>query len=254
MPGRAELFADAGSLARGVGERLRHAVREVVDHQGRPFYLALSGGETPRGIFRTLAESPFRESIPWERIRFFWGDERCVGPDHPESNFAQAKRLLLDPLGIPEGHIFRMRGEDDPEAEVLRYATLLREQVPIGEGGIPRMDCIWLGLGQDGHTASLFPGNAIKPPDEERICHPAVHPESGENRLTLGLSLIKQAGEIWFLVVGAEKAEVVLDLFDRQGSYRDYPASLVTPRNRSTRVRWLLDREAASGLNQEGEP
>ena len=134
---------------------LAHAAADAVSNRGL-FRVALSGGTTPRLLFDALIQPPFRERIAWERARFFFVDERCVPPDHERSNYRLARRHLFDPLSIPQDSVFRMRGEADPEGAVREYEEILRRE--FGDLGRARFDFTLLGLGSDGHTASLFPG------------------------------------------------------------------------------------------------
>ena len=133
-------------------EQLAAAVRQKTDG---PFHIALSGGGTAKLLFRLWAQEYVRK-IAWSRLRFYWVDERCVPPDDPESNFKYADELLFQKIGIPDNHLFRIRGEEDPEQEARRYAAAVRAELPL-QDGLPRFDAVVLGIGDDGHTASIFP-------------------------------------------------------------------------------------------------
>jgi 6-phosphogluconolactonase len=227
----------AEKLARDFTEyvkRLSEAV-EKVD-------IALSGGSTPNLFFRAMTS--LRPEIDWGRVRFYWVDERCVPPDHPESNFATAYELFLGPLGIPGSSYFRIRGENDPEDEAKRYGNLILDQVSP-EMTFPVFDLIFLGMGSDGHTASIFP-HEIDLWNAESICTVGTHPESGQKRVTFTGDLINAAARVLFLVTGDEKSEIVKKVITRTGNYSDYPASLVAP-NRGG-LEWYMDKAASSLL------
>lgn len=208
----------------------------------RPLYVALSGGSTPLAIFRKMKDTSAGED--WSNIRFCWGDERCVPPDDPDSNYGNARKLLFEPLQLLQEQICRIRGEDDPEEEAYRYGALLVTRLPLNNG-IPVFDWIWLGIGKDGHTASLFPGqpglwSATGP------CVVAIHPRTGQLRISITGSVINHAKRVTFLVTGVDKAGVVKEIIRKKGRFREYPAALVHPG--SGRLEWYMDQDAASML------
>jgi 6-phosphogluconolactonase len=226
------------------------AAREVVAaaedalHDHGAFRPAFSGGSTPRLLFQTLAGAEFRSLVDWSRSRIFFVDERCVPPDDERSNYRLAKENLLDPLGIPPDKVFRMRGEDEPARAADAYQEVLRAEFP-GAGGPPHLDFVLLGLGPDGHTASLFPGTAALA--ETRRAVVANHvPRLDEWRLTLTLPVLNAARRTVFLVVGAEKRDMVAAVLSTERGSPDLPASLVRPPDGS--LVWILDEEAAAGL------
>ena len=190
--------------------------------------LALSGGNTPRVIYQRLAEEPYKSEIPWERIHFFWGDERCVPPEHPDSNFAMVSEQLLSRISVPKKNIHRIRGESKPDDEAIRYEEEIKKIVPLSKTGIPRFDWIFLGLGADGHTASLFPGGKSLE-ETERLCVAAIHPESGRKRITFTLPLINNAARISFFVTGKDKSQVLSEILKGKEGYIRYPAAMVKP-------------------------
>lgn len=235
------IFPDTDSLAEGVIRAFRH-YRDLSATDGRPFHVALSGGSTPLAIFRKLKDAFPPEE--WSGTCLWWGDERCVPPDDPDSNYGNAKKLLIDPLQLPAEQVFRIRGEEDPREEACRYGKLLLDRLPM-ENGIPVFDWIWLGMGGDGHTASLFPGepslwHAPGP------CTVASHPLTGQVRITLTGRVINAARRVTFLVTGSDKAPVVKEILQREGRFREYPAALVDPV--SGELEWYLDGGAASML------
>lgn len=208
------------------------------------FYLiALSGGNTPVKIFKHLAEH-FKGSVDWSKIKFFWGDERCVPADDDESNYKSAKENLFDLLNIPAENIFRIKGEEEPEMEAQRYSDVLQNELQM-ENGIPKFDFVLLGLGEDGHTASIFPYQ-INLFDSPNFCETAVHPISGQKRITITGQIINSANTTAFMAVGKSKAEKVYEIINKTGSSKAYPASLVKPN--SGKLLWLLDKESAEKL------
>lgn len=207
------------------------------------FHIALSGGSTPKYIFKYLAAF-HQKSIPWSKIKFFWGDERCVPPTDPESNFKMANDSLFTNLKIPSENIFRIKGEDDPQPEADHYGYLLQNQIKI-ENGFPRFDLIMLGLGEDGHTASIFP-NQKELLESEKICSVAVHPETGQKRITLTGQILNNAAHVIFIVTGKNKSKVTGEILNQKGAYKNYPASFINPTDGE--LYWLLDQDSAAAL------
>jgi 6-phosphogluconolactonase len=225
-----------------VARRFAKYLAELCESQ-KEVHIALSGGSTPRIIFEELAAN-YRESIPWSRIHFYWGDERCVPPGHPESNYGMTREHLLSQIHMPEENIHRVMGENPPEEEAARYAGLLGEILPK-KYRVPNFDLVILGLGEDGHTASIFP-HEISLWEASAYCEVASHPESGQKRITLTGKVINNATRVAFLVTGAGKAEKVQEILQQKGNYERYPASRVAPR--SGNLFWFLDKEAAEGI------
>lgn len=204
--------------------------------------VALSGGNTPQALFERIVKLD-QGTVDWNKLLVFWGDERCVPPEHTDSNFRSAQKSILIPLDIPEEHLFRMHGEADPEKEAVRYSRLLAEHLPI-VNGYPRLDLILLGLGEDGHTASIFPDNNSLFATAQ-FCTVAKHPQSGQQRITLTGSVINHAAEVAFLVTGVPKAGIVTQIIETP-DLTLFPAAKVSPV--SGKLTWLLDKGAASGL------
>jgi 6-phosphogluconolactonase len=202
--------------------------------------IALSGGKTPLELFKRLKAKDWSR-VRLDRLKLFWGDERCVPAEGEESNFGNAKRVLLNHLPIPENQIFRIVGENDPDLEVRRYTDLLAKHLQVKEG-FPCFDLILLGLGDDGHTASIFPGqeNLFESPD---WCAVSSHPQSGQKRITLTGSLINHANGVAFLVTGLSKSCLVAEM-SVSHRWQRYPADHVEPKHGYKR--WLLDEAAAS--------
>ncbi len=209
--------------------------------------VALSGGSTPRFLFKALARESRRNMIPWQYVHLFWGDERCVPPDHPDSNFKMAKDILLSEISIPEENIHRIKGEANPEDEARRYAEEIQRIVPCGPNGVPRFDWIFLGLGSDGHTASLFPdSNALE--ENESTCTIAKNPVTGQSRITLTLPVINSAARVSFLVSGIEKSGIVAKVLRHHGDDLLLPASRVSLMDGL--LEWYLDRHAAALIKE----
>jgi 6-phosphogluconolactonase len=206
--------------------------------------VALSGGSTPKLMFSVLADG-FSDSVQWEWAHFFWGDERCVPPDDPESNFRMTKEALFDTIKINESNIHRIRGEDDPQTEAERYSEEISCHVRE-KNGLPVFDLIILGLGDDGHTASIFPGNSILF-KSDKICVPAQHPVSMQKRITVTGPVINNADKIVFLVTGSAKADIVSEIIENRG-LKDYPAASVEPSHGI--LKWYLDIDSSSMLSQ----
>jgi len=230
-----------------------HAVAEVIlakakekNKQSLPFNIALSGGSTPKLLFDILANE-YAEKVPWNILRLFWVDERCVPPTHAESNYGMTYNSLLSNVPIHDANIFRMLGENDPEKEAKRYEALLPQQLPVLKG-IPQFDLILLGMGDDGHTASIFPDN-LALLDDQRTVAVAVHPTSGQKRITLTGQLINHAEEVLFLVTGQPKATVLAQIFNRKPQYKNYPTSYI--HSRLGDATFFIDKAAANELPDE---
>jgi 6-phosphogluconolactonase len=206
-----------------------------------PFTVALSGGSTPRRLYQILATTSGR--VPWERVHVFWGDERCVPPDHPESNYRMAREALLDHVPLPAKNVHRVRGEWAPEAAAQAYAVELED---FFGAPWPRFDLILLGLGSDGHTASLFPGSDTLHERERPIAvATATYQDRPAQRVTFTLPLINAARHVLFLVSGADKADIVQRVLETAGEH--YPAGRVQPG--AGRLTWLLDQAAAGQID-----
>jgi len=202
--------------------------------------VALSGGSTPKRIFEYISKHDAGR-VDWSKIKFFWGDERCVPPEDNESNFKMTKLNLFDRISIPAENIFRVLGEAKPEDEAIRYGQLITEQVKI-ENNLPSFDIMMLGLGEDGHTASMFQGNTELFQSQE-ICGVATHPVSGQKRITMTMHILNNSKNILFLVTGIDKAKIAADVVNNKNTI--YPASMVAPLNGT--LTWLMD-TAAAGL------
>ncbi len=243
-----KIFPGKTAAAQGLARDLA-TMLESAQPNGAPFNIALSGGSTPRLLYEILAGPEFAGVIPWQRLHIYFGDERCVPLDDPASNHLMVKKAMLDHVPIPAANIHPINGGNDPHAEADRYAGEISRNLPNGANGLPRFGLVLLGLGGDGHTASLFPTVAAAAPGrDDRICLRSVQPESGQERVSLTMPVINAAKMVAFLVTGAAKAQVVAEVLKKKGAYRTYPAALVAPT--AGRLRWYLDSDAARLLKQ----
>jgi 6-phosphogluconolactonase len=209
----------------------------------RHFSVALSGGSTPAILFSQIGDY-YAKTVPWEYVHFFWGDERCVPPDSPESNYGMARDTLLRKIVIPPANLHRIRGEDDPEVEAGRYSGEILNNTAV-RNDLPEFDLVILGLGEDGHTASIFPGNE-KLLDSGSLCAVAVHPETHQKRITVTGRVIKNSDHICFIVTGKKKAKIVKEIINKAPGPLYYPASGIVPEYGD--LTWFLDADAAALL------
>ena len=207
------------------------------------FHVALSGGSTPKTVFDILARD-YRDTLDWDKIHLYWGDERCVPPTDEQSNYRMTVDHLISKIDIPQTNINRILGENEPEGEAKRYSGVLERNLDR-TGDTPQFDLIILGMGDDGHTASIFP-HQIDLWEAPEHCVVATHPESGQKRVSLSGKPINAAREVAFLVTGESKSEKVKAIVEGAHGAEVYPASLVYPKTGN--LNWFLDREAASGL------
>ncbi|MBL8039466.1 MAG: 6-phosphogluconolactonase [Nitrospira sp.] len=221
--------------------------RAVRSH-GR-FIMALSGGSTPKMLYQVLASSEWSTRLDWTKIYFLFGDERCVPPDHPDSNFNMAHTALFHPLTLPQDHIFRMRGEgEDPSAVAQEYEETIRQLTKTPSPVVPRIDLVLLGLGDDGHTASLFPGTSALQ-ETTKIVTVGHAPTGVRPRLTLTLGVLNRAAMVLFLVTGKSKVDMVHRVLEPDSEEdRSLPAARVSPE--SGQLVWMLDQAAAQGLTK----
>src|SRR3989442_3274545 len=235
--------ADPAALAETAANLIIDIATEAVRERGR-FMLCLAGGETPRATYARLALPAFSERVRWDRTWAFFGDERVVPPDHPESNYRMAHETLLSRVPIPPAQILRMRGEDaDAEGAAAAYAAALAEVFGTRRGELPRFDLVLLGLGVDGHTASLFPNSPVLLERFRSVA--AVHVAAAKipQRLTLTFPVLNAAARVLFLVTGAEKAKILQKVLDEPATL---PATMVRPTDGE--LIWLVDPAAAALL------
>lgn len=241
-------FPSSVHLAQMLAEKVLNMVRHSIISD-RNFNIALPGGSTPRILFEHIA-GHYQDPGIWDKVHFYWVDERCVPRDHPESNYRMAKETLLRYLSHSYDQVFRIRGEEDPHKEAARYGRLIMDQIPCVDD-VPAFDLILLGMGRDGHTASIFPGQ-MELLWTDGICGVGIHPESGQRRITLTGKVINNADQVYFLVTGKEKANMVARIICEAGEYQDYPAAHIKPVHGS--LSWFLDDAAASLLEKLENP
>jgi 6-phosphogluconolactonase len=240
------VFADPAGVARAAAEFVVEVCTEAVDGTGR-FLIALSGGNTPRGLYERLAGPGYAERIPWESVHVFWGDERCVPPSDPKSDYGMAKGVLLDHVAIAQGRIHRIRGEDDPELVAGEYERLLRRTFGAMTGPPPtipgaRIDLALLGMGEDGHTASLFPGAAAVQ-EVQRWVMPVEAPVDPRRRVSLTPPVLNASAHALFMVTGIGKAPALAAVLEGPSDPLTYPAQTIED------AEWFVDADAASLLN-----
>lgn len=226
---------DPATLARAAADRVVDTLRAAIDVRGRA-WIALAGGSTPRATYEELAGR--RDALDWSVVEFFWSDERVVPPDHPDSNVRMAREALLDPLGIDAARIHPPRTELGADDAATAYEIELRTRAP--DDGTPHFDLILLGMGDDGHTASLFPGGAELDVEENSLVVSSTAPFDPPERVTFTLPLIDAARSVLFVVSGAAKAPALRRIFDGD---RDLPAARVAPRDGE--LLWMVDADAA---------
>jgi 6-phosphogluconolactonase len=211
--------------------------------KNKNFNIALSGGNTPQILFKLLKEN-YSKIIDWNFVHFYWGDERCVLPDSEDSNYGHAFKLFLNSNEIPKQNIHRIMGEANPRIEAKRYSDEILKNIPV-KNNLPLFDFIILGLGTDGHTASIFP-NQMELLNSNNICEVAAHPATKQKRITLTGNVINNANNISFLVTGKSKAEVIANIFEKKNNYKNYPASYIKPIDGN--LIWFLDKDASESL------
>lgn len=238
---------DLQELSLQAAERFLLLARRAVEVQGR-FAVALAGGSTPATLYAVLASEPFASEIPWARIHVFWGDERFVPPQHKDSNYRMAWEALLSRVQLPEQNVHRVPVDSGPPHRVARlYEGKIGQYFRLRRGELPKFDLVLLGLGRDGHTASLFPGRKALGETRALVAAPYV-PSLRTYRITLTLEVINSAANVVFLVSGKEKAQILFDVL--QGGYQPdrLPAQQVRPLEGS--LLWLADREAGAFLTR----
>lgn len=243
-------YPDAEGVSRAAAQDLVEVARDAIAARGR-FCVALSGGSTPRRMYEILSEAPRWARLEWDRVEFFWGDERAVPPDHPDSNYGAAASALLRKLDIPPERIHRILGElPDVEEAGARYQEELARVFAAPVDGLPPIfDLVLLGMGPDGHTASLFPYS--QPLTERRrwvVGHQVAR--LGKGRITMTPPILNRAAEVRLLVTGADKAGVLREALLGPREPERLPVQLVTPE--AGRLVWMLDRAAAAELPADG--
>lgn len=235
------IHQDGPAVARAFAD---HLTRRIGEHEG-DFHLVLSGGSTPKLLFSILADD-YAERIDWNRLHLYWGDERMVPHDHPESNYGESKSLLLDHVPIPARNIHPVPTALTPPEAATAYGLVIQQGM-AAHGKAPIFDLIMLGMGDDGHTASIFP-HQMELLHDEAICGVATHPESGQKRVTLNGPVLNAAREVAFLVTGAKKTDRLAQILNREAGWQDYPAAHVRPDD--GQLHWWLDEAAAARIEK----
>jgi 6-phosphogluconolactonase len=237
------VFEDAESVARAAADTFARLARECVEERGA-FSVALSGGTTPRRVYELLASDEYAGGVPWDGVHVFFGDERMVPPDHADSNYRMANEALLSRVPLPEENVHRIEGVGDARSNASDYESVMRGF--FGEAEWPRLDLVMLGMGDDGHTASLFPGTAAL--DERRAWAVANWVEKlGAWRVTLTAPAINSARGVLFLVTGAGKAERLREVLSGERDPARLPSQMIHPHEGS--LECYVDRAAAEKLN-----
>lgn len=240
------ICADLESLSHAAAELFAAEALQAVQDRGR-FTVALSGGSTPRRTYELLAREPFGKTVPWQSTHIFWGDERCVPENDPRNNALTARQTLLDHVPVPQKQIHPMVCDRFPQQAAVAYEALLRDFFPDGH---PRFDLVLLGLGANGHTASLFPGTAVLEEQQRWVAEVSVADE-GLHRLTLTAAAINQAALVVFMVSGSDKAPILRNVLKEAQDPHSIPAQLIKPVDGG--LLWLVDRDAARLLRQRKE-
>jgi 6-phosphogluconolactonase len=243
------IFDTPEEVARAAAERFVKYANEAIAERG-VFSVALAGGNTPRRVYELLASDPFKSLINWSSVHLFFGDERFVPPDHPDSNYRMVYKTLISAIDIPAQNVHRMLGEGNAEESAAAYEQELR--CFFGEDSWPRFDLVLLGMGEDGHTASLFPGsNALKEEAKWVVATRMENPleNQSQGRITLTVPVFNHAARVLFLVTGKGKAERLAEVLHpprgaRPDNAAPLPAQLIQPLNGS--LDWLIDKAAAS--------
>ena len=246
MNGEIQVKADLDKLSRAAASEFIQQAQRAVQEKDQ-FSVALSGGSTPKSLYTLLAEDPsFRTEVPWDKIHFFWGDERPVPSDHPESNYRMAKAAMLSKVPVSSENIHPIRAENPDAQQVAEeYEETVRTCFRLRAGEFPRFDLVLLGMGPDGHTASLFPGTeALR--ERRRLVVANWVEKFHVHRITMTLPVLNQAAFVLFLVSGGEKAEILRQVLEEKEQKDPFPSQLIRPIH--GRLLWLVDRDAGRFL------
>jgi 6-phosphogluconolactonase len=247
-----EVFPGVQELNQEAARRIVELAQATITANGR-FSMALSGGSTPKKLYALLADAPYKDQIDWGKVYIFFGDERCVPPDDPDSNYRMASETLLSKVPLPPQNVFRMHGENPPEEAATAYATELEKFFGLEHGdgpspeNFPRFNLILLGMGPDGHTASLFPGTSALHEHGRPVTSNFV-PKLDTYRITLTAPTINRAEQVWFMVVGEDKADTLVRVLEGEYQPQTYPSQLVRPQQ--GQLIWMLDEAAAAKLTK----
>lgn len=240
-----EVFSDGAHLAAAMASTVAEIINKAVEQHNR-CTIALAGGSTPKRLYTVLASDPYRNEIPWDRLFLFLGDERYVPRDHPDSNFRMAREALLDHVSVPGLQVFPMPTHYDPAEAAARYETSLRETFAVSEDSIPEFDLVLLGIGGDGHTASLFPGTRALDIYDRLVVENHV-PQQKAMRITFTIPLLQSAASTILLATGEDKADAVFRAVHGEPDLEETPSQLL--RESSGTVIFALDEAAAARLS-----
>jgi 6-phosphogluconolactonase len=244
-PAEIRVLTTPQELFEAAAEEVLRSAKEAVEQRGR-FTIALPGGSTPKSLFNLLATNA-RTVMPWDRTFFFWGDERHVPPTDTDSNYRMAEESMLSKIPVAAGNVFRIPAENpDAAAAAEAYEQTLRKFFQLEPGGVPVFDLILLGMGPDGHTASLFPGSAGLQ-EKSRLVIANWIDKLKTSRLTLTLPVLNAARCVAFLVSGTDKAAMLKTVLEEDAPAEQYPSKLIRPSD--GKLIWLVDRAAASALS-----
>lgn len=243
---KTQVLSDASETAHRLAMDMVRYIHEMLQYRDQ-LYIALSGGSTPQAMFEIIARE-YPTAVAWNKVHFFWVDERCVPFGHPENNYSNAYNALFGKINISKENIHPIHGGDDPLNEIVRYTGEILSYVPCSHN-LPVFDLVLLGMGNDGHTASIFPGQ-LNLFETNTICTVTQHPETHQKRITLTGRVINNASEIVFLVTGKQKAEKVKSIINDEDDSVLFPAKKIIPVNGT--LSWYLDKESAAHIHTEG--
>ena len=246
--GKIEVLPDLEALSLRAASTFVSASKNSIATRKR-FGVAISGGSTPRRLYMLLGSDAYHHQVDWQHVHLFWADERCVPKEDEASNFRAAYDPLLSKVALPDKNIHRIKGEEVPDKAARDYEEEIRNF--FGESEKPRFDLIILGMGEDGHTASLFPGSKSLE-EKVRLAIPVYLAEPKKNRITLTLPVLNNADQILFLVAGRSKATVLSEVLGDEGKKEGFPAGMIRPTDGNTI--WLIDQEAAGKLEGVDSP
>lgn len=244
MKSTIKIFSSIEKLANHSADFLMKKIKENPSEEY--LSIALSGGSTPGKIYKYIADY-YSQEIDWNKVKLFFGDERCVPSTDKQSNYKMVSDTLLDFINIPRENIFRIDGVNNPEDEAKRYSDVLEKELPLNNG-LPQFDIVLLGIGEDGHTASIFP-DQIDKFHSNKICEAATHPQTNQKRITITGQIINNAKLVVFIAVGKNKARIISEVLSDDASKKSYPASLVSPKHGE--LIWMLDTEAVQLLDSQ---
>ncbi|MGE3804567.1 MAG: 6-phosphogluconolactonase [Gemmataceae bacterium] len=238
------VYPDAAAVFKAAADLFAEQASKSIAARGR-FVANLSGGSTPKGVFELLGQPPYRDQVPWDKVHLWWGDERCVGPDDPKSNYHMTRLAMIDHVKIPKGNVHPVDGTLPPVDGARKYEDEIKQFFGKDK---PQFDLIFLGLGDNGHTASLWPDSPVLE-EKKRLAAEAYAPEQDLWRVTLTAPILNEGRLIAFLLKGADKADVLKQVLEGPYQPKTLPAQLIKPT--SGELRWLVDEAAAAKLSKK---